>query len=280
MKKISKMIRQIGRRYAMAKKITEFDRRADARSNPEESGLAAGHLKLPIDDLFETPGLTAQLQAHPKVRVPPGAKRVHFEYDLPAFVWDAALNSSKLQGLARDYLGPDVRIDNFYIKNVADGLSSGSEGWHTDNVGYRLKVFMVFDTEGDPSGTVLIPQERPNLYTVALRDEVGRALNRPMKEDRTDAVRVAYAPGDCLVFDTNLPHRGDYSSGEGVRYCMVLELIDRNKADVLHGKSPCGPGQGGKKLRIPQSVSQSLENHPLIDQRILTRDGEGILYGY
>jgi len=129
-----------------------------------------------------------------------------------------------------------------------DGLSSGSEGWHDDNVGFRLKVFMVFDTEGQPSGTVVVPTARPQLYAVRVVDEFSRFLFTPKMDARDGALRVGYERGDYLVFDTNLPHRGDYSSGGGV---AIAKFIDRAKADAIVGRAPCGPGQGRKQLVIP-----------------------------
>jgi hypothetical protein len=91
---------------------------------------------------------------------------------------------------------------------------------------------------------------------------------------------LAYEPGDCLIFDTNIPHRGDCHSGTGTRYCLTAEFIDRDKADCLRGLAPCGPGQSSQRIRIPALAGIDVANHPLIDASILAADGEGWLYGH
>ena len=105
-------------------------------------------------------------------------------------------------------------------------------------------------------------------------------LKKPIKERRSRQELVTYTAGDCLTFDTNLLHRGDYSAGTGVRYCVIAEFIDRDKADALRGRAPCGPGQGRQKIVIPTDTGVDLEAHPLIDQKLLFKDGHSIRYGY
>jgi hypothetical protein len=230
--------------------------------------------------LLDSPGLNARMIAS-ELRVRPDeSKRIYYNWELPAFIWEAILGAATLKAAMTDYLGPRMRLDDLYIKSVMDGLNATAEGWHDDNVGYRVKVFMVFDTEGSPSGTVVIPIERPNLYQIRIRDEIARFLFKPKKDERDGAVRVAYEPGDCLVFDTNLPHRGDYHSGTGIRYCLVAEFIDRDKANVLQGLAPCGPGQSRHPIRIPALVGIDVASHPMIDADILRADADGWLYGY
>lgn len=237
-------------------------------------------LRTRIDSFLDRPGLTDRMiKSELRVR-PDDAKRVYFNWDLPAFLYEAILGSETLKASLTNYLGPRLRLDDIYVKSVMDGLNNSSEGWHDDNVGYRVKVFMVFDTEGTPSGTVVVPTERPHLYQVRTWDEISRFLFKPKSDDREGAVRVGYAPGDCLVFDTNIPHRGDYHSGSGVRYCVIAEFIDRDKANALRGLAPCGPGQAQRRIRIPALNGIDLANHPMIDASILAADGDGWLYGY
>lgn len=272
MKKIFKLPKLLMRRYVVGKKITAFDRRADRLSNPSTSGLRSGVYVGRIDNLLGVDGLTGRMQNSELRVTPEGSKRVHLSWDIPDFLWEAILGSKQLEQMVFDYLGPHARLDDLYIKTVRDGLNSVSEGWHDDNVGYRLKLFMVFDADGHPSGTVVIPTERPHLYKVSLFDELARMFGKPKKETREQEQTISYQPGDCLLFDTNLSHRGDYSTAEGVRYCVIAEFIDREKADAIRGKAPCGPGQGRQKIRIP-SV---LIGHHLLDTRILS----GNMYGY
>lgn len=279
-KKAFKTVKLLGRRKRCLGPIHKFDRRSDATGAVERSGLKGGVLKTTVDRLLDSPGLNARMIAS-ELRVRPDeSKRIYFNWELPAFIWEAILGSATLKAAMTDYLGPRMRLDDLYIKSVMDGLNATAEGWHDDNVGYRVKVFMVFDAEGSPSGTVVVPIERPNLYQIRIRDEIARFLFEPKKDERDGAVRVAYEPGDCLVFDTNLPHRGDYHSGTGIRYCLVAEFIDRDKANVLQGLAPCGPGQSRHPIRIPALVGIDVASHPMIDADILRADGDGWLYGY
>lgn len=279
-KKAFKTLKLLGRRKRCLGPIHRFDRRSDATGNVARSGLRGGMLKTSIDRFLDQPGLNDRMVASELRRRPDEDKRIYFNWELPAFLWEAILTSKTLQTAMTDYIGPRVRLDDLYVKSVMDGLNATAEGWHDDNVGYRVKVFMVFDTEGTPSGTVVVPTERPHLYQIRIRDEISRFMFKPKTDDREGAVRVAYEPGDCLIFDTNIPHRGDYHSGTGIRYCVIAEFIDRDKADALRGLAPCGPGQSLHRIRIPALAGCDVANHPLIDPSILEADGEGWLYGY
>ncbi|MCL7406799.1 hypothetical protein MWN63_12485 [Paradonghicola geojensis] len=277
--KIFKLPKLLVRRYLVGKKITAFDRKADRLSKPSKSGLKGGMYIGRIDELLGVDGLTERMQKSELRVTPERSKRIHLSWDIPDFLWEAILGSKRLEQMVFDYLGPNARLDDLYIKTVRDGLDSVSEGWHDDNVGYRLKLFMVFDADGHPSGTVVIPTERPHLYTVSLLDELGRMLGKPKKENREQEQRVSYQAGDCLLFDTNIPHRGDYSAAEGVRYCVIAEFIDSEKADALRGKAPCGPGQGKKPIRLPHYYAAQNSSHPLVDQSLIL-SGSNTQYGY
>lgn len=274
------MPKNLSRRYRMARIIQSFDLKTDQLAHPLQSGISGGINKSNIETLLECPGLAKRMRESSLRKLPENNDRAYFSWDLPGFLWNALLSSKTLQKMVTEYLGPNVRLDDLYVKTVLDGYDSTSEGWHDDNVGYRLKLFMVFDTEGQPSGTLVLPTDRPNLYRVRLLEEIARMLKKPIKERRTSQELVTYKAGDCLTFDTNLLHRGDYSAGTGVRYCVIAEFIDRGKADALRGRAPCGPGQGRRKIVIPTDAGVDLEAHPLIDKKLLLQDGNRIEYGY
>lgn len=279
--KIIKVPRFIARRIASGAIIKRYDRVTDSAHPYTGGDLAEGYLMARIDDLMGVPGFSDRLAASDLRVTPTPEKRAFFTWDIPAFVWQALLQSQRLNDMVSAYLGPAARLDDLYVKTVTDGYDSTSEGWHTDHVGYRLKVFMVFDVAGDPAGTVVVPRHRPNLYTLQLGDEIARALHTPKMDTRAEALRVTYTAGDCLVFDTNLPHRGDYSTGHGTRYCLMAEYIDRAKADALLGRAPCGPGQGRRDIVIPPLQGVDLAGHPMIDQRLLRPGADGgHVYGY
>lgn len=279
MKALFKLPKNLSRRYRMARLIEGFDRKADSLANPKASGMSGGVNKSTIDEVLECPGLAERMRNSELRRLPADGDRAYFSWDLPGFLWDALLSSETLQKMVIDYLGPNARLDDLYVKTVLDGYESASEGWHDDNVGYRIKVFMVFDTEGHPSRTVVVPADRPNIYQVRLIDELARMVKKPKMDNRPTQQIVNYKAGDCLTFDTNIPHRGDYSADQGIRYCVIAEFIDRNKADALRGRAPCGPGQGRYNIKIPH-LDLDVSKHPLIDNRLLKATSLGFEYGY
>ena len=279
-KSLLKIPKALARRYAYVPTIAKIDRWSDLNASPDASGIKEGFMKSKIDEFLDAPGLTEKLRQSEMRRLPEGDKKVLLDWDVPALVWEAVLGSPTLLNAVENYIGSNVRLDDLYLKNVFDGLSVGSGGWHDDNVGYRLKVFMVFDTEGEPSGTVIVPTKRPKVYKVQLRDEINRLTKGTTTEHRSSELLVDYTPGDCLIFDTNIPHRGDYGGVPGVRYCLIAEFIDRNKADRIHKHAPCGPGQGARRIKIPKGLSQDINTHQLIDAKLLHTTDTGFDYGY
>jgi len=267
-------------RQKTAKVIRDFDIKTDLVYDESKCELPNGFAKFRIDELLEFNGITLKLQQSEIRQAMSCGQKIFLSWNLPDYVWQAVLESKKLLNTVTNYLGPNVRLDDLYVKSVREGLQSVSEGWHDDNVGYRLKVFMVFDVEGIPSNTILMPKNRPNLYHVNVVDELARTRKSLNTDEREETIKVGYEAGDCLVFDTNLPHRGDYASGAGVRHCIIAEFIDRNKADAIVGKAPCGPGQGRRKLQIPNSVRSLVEASKLIDKKLLSVQDDNISYGY
>ena len=268
------------RRYKYSKIIEKFDVISDENYLAANDAMKDGYINCAIDDLLENENFSTQLRNSSLRRTPDEGKNVYFSWDLPEFVWETVLSSKKLERVVKNYLGHNARLDDMYVKSVKDGLSSASEGWHDDNVGYRLKLFMVFDVEKTPSGTVLISQKRPNMYRVRFWDEISRSIKLKHTDERVEEIRIDYQAGDCLLFDTNLPHRGDYSTTEGTRYCLIAEFIDRNKANALKGKAPCNPGQGKFKLIIPKNVLPMIERSDLIDKNLVSVSEDIINYGH
>lgn len=279
MLRLIRTLKFIAKRMYYGHFIKKYDKQSDAIVDPKNCGLTHGFLRVPIDELLGD-GMTEKLQKSALRVTPEEDRRIYTSWDIPAFLWEAVLKSDRLSSIAKDYIGPRVRLDDIYVKTVSDGLASGSEGWHNDHVGYRLKVFMVFDVSGDPSGTLIVPADRPNLYKVNFSDEFARMMGRPQKEVRVKEQRVSYRAGDCMVFDTNVLHRGDYSSGTGTRYCIVAEFIDRDKADRIVKFAPCGPGQGNRNVTIPPLEGVDVTQHPMIDGHLLRVVEKEHCYGY
>jgi len=279
LKEVFKAPKMMRRRLKNEKIIQKFDRVSDKHYDPVRAELMMGFERYTIDDLFENSGLAAKMRASEMRMLPSNGARVYFSWSIPVFLWAALLRSEKLYDIVQHYIGADVRLDDFYVKNVADGYDATAEGWHDDNVGYRLKVFMVYDVEGVPAMTIIQPQKRPNMYKLQLKEELLRTLKKKNTETKENELAVKYSAGDCLIFDTNISHRGSYNQTSGTRYCVVAEFIDRNKANALRGRAPCGPHQGKGRLIIPD-VGIDLTNHRLIDADILQVTENKNLYGY
>jgi hypothetical protein len=279
-KKILRILPRLLKRIKLSKSIKKFDQQSDVYFKSGKNNLDNGWSKTSIDEILESPGISEIMRNSELHRKPDIGKKIYYNWNIPDFMWTAILKSKLITDIAKGYIGPEARLDDLYIKTIVDGLESGAEGWHDDNVGYRLKVFMVFDVEGTPSNTLLIPHARPNLYKIEIKEEVKRMLGSPVKIKRDSEIQVNYLAGDCLIFDTNLRHRGDYSAGPGIRYCLVAEFIHRKKADALRKYSPCGPGQSAMQIIIPIRDKDLLLQHPLIDDSILEVFGDNFKYGY
>lgn len=86
----------------------------------------------------------------------------------------------------------------------------------------------------------------------------------------TNSLPLGYQGGTCLLFDTNIEHRGGYSESRGVRHCIVVEFIDREKAEKIKQFSPCGPLQGKGRIRI-SGKPELIEKSDLLDKSILNK---------
>jgi len=276
MKKYFRILNFIVKRYCFAFKIRYWDRISD-KSLSENELSGKGFEIFEVSDLFDNPQI---LQASlSEVKKQSGDHGIDMSWDLPRIFWEQVLQSKILLSKVKDYLGETARLDDAYLKTIKDGLSSVSEGWHNDNVGYRLKLFIVFDTEGYASPTLVLPAKRPNKYKFKLIQDTSRLLfGKSDVSERVKQIAVNYKPGTCLLFDTNLEHRGGYSEGSGVRHCVIIEFICREKARKISGFAPCGPKQGKGQITI-KSPAELVKHSKLIDPEILQIQEENI-YSY
>jgi hypothetical protein len=131
----------------------------------------------------------------------------------------------KVQGLLNEYLGPLWSADYASIWRSSRQSTSGE--WHHDNVGNRVKLFVILGNESDENGTEFIY----HTYKTRWRSFTGR-LPAP---DRSGSF-VRQRRGDVLIFDTNSVHRGRYSAQE--RIILQLEFSNIFKSFVVFGQ--CG----------------------------------------
>lgn len=277
MKKSLSILIFIVKRYYFALKIRYWDKISDKLFLDNELSKKGFEI-ININQLFDDPkALRASLTGIEKQS---GSIGLDMSWDLPPIFWNQVLNSKILINKVKNYLGETARLDDAYLKTVKNGISSVSEGWHNDNVGYRLKLFVVFDTQGNAAPTLVIPAKRPNIYKFKLIQDTLRLLfGRNDVANKKEQTIIHYKPGTCLLFDTNLEHRGGYSEGNGERHCVIIEFICRKKAGKISGFAPCGPKQGRGQIII-QASEDLVKRSELIDPDILkVQENSVILYG-
>ncbi len=206
---------------------------------------------------------------------------LYFTRNIPDEIISRIISSEKLKNIVFNYLGSNARIDDFYIKNQAPNSNSISEGWHTDNVGYRLKMFISYKADINSPKTIVMSNTHKKLFKFPLYETLVRLssfyninvfniFKDKFKEDHSNIISLSYF-NDCInMFDTNANHRGDYAEYTSPRNCIVFEFIDGNKSNKLSKYAPCGPGQSpNKEINFSFSLEEELFKSDLIDKNIL-----------
>jgi hypothetical protein len=134
------------------------------------------------------------------------------------------LEPFRIAALLRQYLGPLWSADYALIWRAQE---SSSGEWHHDNVGNRVKLFVVLRNESEENGTEFVA----NTHSTRRRSFTGR-----MPAPQSGGAFVRQRRGDVLVFDTNVVHRGRYSAQE--RIILQLEFSNIFKSFVVFGQ--CG----------------------------------------
>jgi hypothetical protein len=135
------------------------------------------------------------------------------------------LTQYKVRGLLNEYLGPLWSADYATIWRSSRQSTSGE--WHHDNVGNRVKLFVILGNESEENGTEFIVHTNRTRW----RSFTGR-LPAP---DRSGSF-LRQRRGDVLIFDTNSVHRGRYTAQE--RIILQLEFSNIFKSFVVFGQ--CG----------------------------------------
>ena len=177
-------------------------------------------------------------------------------------------------------LGPNVRLDDIYLfwynpeKRTEWSLSNS---WHDDNVGHRIKIFVCFEGNGS-TPTIVIPNSFNKPYKMR-SSEYKRFLGSRDVNTIQDEIKLSYKTGDIALFDTSCLHRGLYEEPAAVRAVLVMEYIDRNKANIIAGKSPCGPGMSRTgKVIFQEGAYTSLKSTGLIDDQLIRKVGDDYVY--
>lgn len=195
-----------------------------------------------------------------------------FEDRIISFI-SSLIKNNNIKSDLIDYIGNEVILDDAYIWNkVIDGnlTSDISGGWHDDNVGRRIKIFIGLPSLKSSDGITKTQYirgthhflYRPRLlgylryFSVSLQNLLVHAFYGL----RIKTIQAS--PDNCLIFDTNLIHRGVYR-GSSNRLILVLEFIDKRKSDALTPyQAPVGRSQP------PRICNMSLEKLDVAFQTI------------
>ncbi len=178
------------------------------------------------------------------------------------------------------YLGPAARLDDlmlFWFDPSKAEAKNISGGWHDDNVGHRLKLYICLRGDGS-TPTAYIPGTHRAPYRYKW-SEFGRFAGVQDVSSRPGEVFIRYRTGDVALFDTNGLHRGYYEEPAGERIVLVAEFIDRHKSNLIAGRAPCAPQSSrlGKLVFQPGAL-EALQATGLVDEELLSRAGDAATY--
>jgi hypothetical protein len=135
------------------------------------------------------------------------------------------LERYELRRLLSAYLGPLWSADYAVIWRAPKQSSSGE--WHHDNVGNRVKLFVILANESNENGTEFIAHTHKTRW---------RSFTGRLPAAGLSGALVQQRRGDVLIFDTNMAHRGRYTSRE--RIVLQIEFSNILKSFVTFGQ--CG----------------------------------------
>lgn len=173
-----------------------------------------------------------------------------------------------------DYLGENVRVDDIYHFEFHPSKAkkeSISGGWHDDNCGHRLKMFICLKGDGR-TPTMIAPNSHKSQYKFRLA-EFFRFMGDADISPKDGEVALKYFSGDVAIFDTNALHRGYYEENCGERHIILVEFMDRYKSNRISGFAPCGPGSSPSgSVYIDDDALLNLLQTELMDLSLLAKD--------
>lgn len=179
-----------------------------------------------------------------------------------------------------DYIGIDARIDDICLFDFDPSHAiqkSISGGWHDDNCGHRIKMYICLKGDGR-TPTVLVPGSHRRKYRFRI-EEIYRFMDKIDISKKNDEVSLRYCGGDVAIFDTNSIHRGTYEEPASQRTVIVVEFINRRKSNKISGRAPCGPGSSPSGVvEFEIDAYQELLRTQMLDPDLLRLDGDMYTY--
>jgi hypothetical protein len=168
-----------------------------------------------------------------------------------------------------DYLGSESRLDGLSVWWFDPTISEKhgvSGGWHQDNCGNRLKLYICLEGDGS-TPTIIQKDSHKNLYSFGIKDLI-RFIGKADTEDRENEIRLAYKSGDISIFDPHMMHRGLYETPATKRVVILAEFINRNKGNAIHQHAPCGPN----KVRFDNDAFDIVNSTRFIDHNLINNN--------
>jgi hypothetical protein len=162
---------------------------------------------------------------------------------------DIILHNETINKVIKKYLGGRAEISGYKL-NILDIKDNDynkyiSSYWHHDNVGRRLKLFLLLSDihciHGHPTQIAIRTNKISYHFTDSFIDT--RFTDKEIKK-RFDIKSICGKKGDIFLFDTNAIHRGVYE-GKYKRNLIIIEYHNDLKcqiANFLKLKVPCPSG--------------------------------------
>ena len=162
--------------------------------------------------------------------------------------------------IIKDYLGQDSYFDYASGRSFTNN-GNKSDYWHHDSVGHRIKIFICVSDQDESTHTQVIPNSHIINYFNPRKskfdDHQIKHLNR--------AKKIIAKKNDLLIFDTNILHKGIYST-------TPREIVQMEFSDQI--KSYMSGHIGPRKSKFNKSILES----PLIAKSKLKYTDEYVYY--
>ena len=153
------------------------------------------------------------------------------------------LFDQRIINIIRNYLGKDTYLD-FASGRGFTNKGNKSDYWHHDSVGHRIKIFICLNDQDESTHTQVIPcSHKINYFNPRkskFTDSQVKHLEKPKK--------IIARKNDLFIFDTNILHKGIYSSTP--RNIVQMEFSDRIKSYM---RGHIGP----RKSKFDKSILES-----------------------
>jgi hypothetical protein len=177
------------------------------------------------------------------------------------------LCNANILNLVKNYLGDYCRLDKITLDITGNNEIRVADTFHYDIVGHRIKVYIYLEDTRQP--TTIIPKTHKNTHY-----QYNLKYSRVQVDNSIYMKEVIGDAGDCLIFDTNMLHKGVYKKQFGGRVALVLEYCDARKSTSISAVSPCGP----RGLKFPIGIINECDKY-LIDQNsIIYKNNQYFIY--